>query len=85
LGFYFPQRLLRSPIYTCGSSVCQPNDHGGPGIHDLEVKNTALLGKWLFKLLTEDGVWQSLLKNMMAFAFFGCFGEILLPIWIIFY
>jgi len=33
------------------------------GIHDLEVKNRALLGKWLFKLLTEDGVWQTLLRR----------------------
>jgi hypothetical protein len=36
---------------------------GGLGVHDLEVKNSALLGKWLFKLLTEDGVWQTLLKR----------------------
>ena len=33
------------------------------GINDLQVKNTALLGKWLFKLLTEDGVWQTLLRR----------------------
>ena len=33
------------------------------GIHDLEVKNRSLLGKWLFKLLTEDGVWQTLLRR----------------------
>ena len=36
---------------------------GGLGIQDLEAKNTALLSKWLFKLLTEDGVWQNLLRN----------------------
>jgi hypothetical protein len=36
---------------------------GGLGIHDLEVKNSALLGKWIFKLLTEDGIWQTLLKR----------------------
>jgi hypothetical protein len=35
--------------------VCHPKVQGGLGIHDLEVKNTALLGKWLFNLLTEDG------------------------------
>jgi hypothetical protein len=35
--------------------VCSPKDQGGLGVHDLEVKNTALLGKWLFKLLTEEG------------------------------
>jgi hypothetical protein len=32
-------------------------------VHDLEAKNSALLGKWLFKLLTEDGVWQTLLRR----------------------
>jgi hypothetical protein len=44
------------------SVVCRPKDQGGLGIQDLEVKNTALLGKWLFSLLTEDGVWQTLLR-----------------------
>jgi hypothetical protein len=29
----------------------------------LEVKNTTLLDKWLYKLLTEDDVWQTLLKR----------------------
>jgi hypothetical protein len=43
--------------------VCRPKDQGGLGIHDLEAKNTALLGKWLFKLLTEEGVWQTLLRR----------------------
>jgi hypothetical protein len=36
--------------------VCRPKDMGGLGAHDLEVKNLALLGKWLFKLFTEDRV-----------------------------
>jgi hypothetical protein len=40
-----------------------PKDQGGLGIHYLEVKNTALLGKWLFKLLTEEGTWQTILKR----------------------
>jgi hypothetical protein len=43
--------------------VCRPKDQGGLGVHDLAVKNSALLGKWLFKLLTEDGVLQTLLKR----------------------
>ena len=43
--------------------VCRPEDQGGLGIHDLEVKNRALLGKWLFKLLSEEGVWQTLLRR----------------------
>jgi hypothetical protein len=38
------------------SIVCRPKDQGGLEVHDLEVKNSALLGKWLFKLLIEDGV-----------------------------
>jgi hypothetical protein len=45
------------------SIVCRPKEQGGLGIIDLEAKNTALLGKWLFKLLTEDGVWQTLLRR----------------------
>jgi hypothetical protein len=43
--------------------VCRPKDQGGLGIHDLEVKNRALLGKWLFKLLSEEGIWQTILKR----------------------
>ena len=48
---------------TKWSMVCRPKDQGGLGIHDLQVKNEALLSKWLFKLLTEDGVWQTMLHN----------------------
>jgi hypothetical protein len=40
---------------TKWSVVCSPEDQSGLGIHDLEVKNTALLRKWLFKILTEEG------------------------------
>jgi hypothetical protein len=36
------------------SVVCRPKDHGRLGIQDLEVKNTTFLGKWIFRLLTED-------------------------------
>jgi hypothetical protein len=45
------------------SIVCSPKDQGGLGIHDLEVKNIALLGKWLFKLLIEEGTWQTIIKR----------------------
>jgi hypothetical protein len=45
------------------SVVCTPKDQGGLGIRNLQVKNTTLLGKWLFKLLTENGMWQTLLKR----------------------
>jgi hypothetical protein len=43
--------------------ACTPKDQGGLGIHDLQFRNTALLGKWLFKLLTKNGLWQTLLKR----------------------
>jgi hypothetical protein len=42
---------------------CRPKNQGGLGIHDLEVKNIVLLGKWLFKLLTEDGTCKTTLKQ----------------------
>jgi hypothetical protein len=45
------------------SVVCRPKDQGGLGIHDLEIKNRSLLGKWLFKLLSEEGIWQTILKR----------------------
>ena len=48
---------------TKWSVVCRPKDQGGLGIYDLEFKNSALLGKWLFKLLSEEGVWQTLLRR----------------------
>jgi hypothetical protein len=44
----------------CGLPPKRPR---GLGIQDLEVKNTALLGKWLFRLITEDRVWQTLLRH----------------------
>ena len=43
--------------------VCRPKDQGGLGVHELEIKNRALLGKWIFKILSEEGVWQTLLRR----------------------
>jgi hypothetical protein len=48
---------------TKWSVVCRPKDQGGLGVHDPEVKNKALLGKWLARLLTEEGRWQQLLRR----------------------
>jgi hypothetical protein len=45
------------------SILCQPKDQGGIGILDLNTMNRALLSKWLYKLLTSDGMWQQLLRN----------------------
>jgi hypothetical protein len=35
----------------------------GLGIEVLELKNKCLLSKWLFKLLSDEGMWQQLLCN----------------------
>jgi hypothetical protein len=33
-----------------------PKDEGGLGVHDLQVKNMALLGKWMARLLMTMGL-----------------------------
>jgi hypothetical protein len=43
--------------------ICRPKDQGGLGIEVLELKNKCLLRKWLFKLMSEEGMWQQLLFN----------------------
>jgi hypothetical protein len=43
--------------------VCQPKDQGGLGIQNLEIQNQCLLSKWLFKLINEEGLWQTILRN----------------------
>jgi hypothetical protein len=43
--------------------VCQPKDHGGLGIQNLEIQNQFLLSKWRFKLINEDGLWQTIIHN----------------------
>ena len=43
--------------------MCEPNSVGRLGITNLEVHNISLLCKWLFKLLNEEGTWQTLLRR----------------------
>jgi hypothetical protein len=45
------------------SIVCQPKDQGGLGIQNLEIQNQCMLSKWLFKLINEDGLWQTIIRN----------------------
>jgi hypothetical protein len=33
------------------------------GIQNFETQNQCLLSKWLFKLINEDGLWQTILRN----------------------
>ena len=43
--------------------ICRPKDQGGLEITNLWIQNKCLLSKWLFKLLNEEGTWQTLLRN----------------------
>jgi hypothetical protein len=43
--------------------ICRPKDQGGLGIEVLDLKNKCLLNKWIFKMLSEEGMWQELLHN----------------------
>jgi hypothetical protein len=43
--------------------IRRPKDEGDLGIEVLALKNKCLLRKWLFKLLTGEGMWQELLRN----------------------
>ena len=43
--------------------ICRPRDQGGLGVLELEAQNKCLLSKWLYKLLNEEGMWQSMLRN----------------------
>jgi len=38
--------------------LCEPKEQGSLDIHNLELKNTALLSKWLYRLLKTDDTWQ---------------------------
>jgi hypothetical protein len=53
---FFGKEIVRENRLTKWSVICHPKDQRGLSVHDLEVKNRALLGKWLARLLTEDGV-----------------------------
>jgi len=42
--------------------VCSPKERGGLGIKNLEVFNRALLGKWLWRALSEnESFWKEIL------------------------
>jgi hypothetical protein len=43
--------------------ICRPKHQGDLGIEVLGLKNKCLLSKWLFKLLTEEGMWHEILHT----------------------
>jgi len=42
--------------------ICKSKHKGGLGIKDIRKMNISLLSKWWWKLETEDGLWQSIVK-----------------------
>lgn len=55
--------IKRKRIVWRSGELCANPKKGGLGIHDSDMKNIAFLSKWLFQLLTADGVWQQLIRN----------------------
>lgn len=47
------------------SKICLPKEMGGLGVRNMEIFNTALLGKWRWKLLVDRGnLWADLLNYL---------------------
>jgi hypothetical protein len=44
------------------SKVCRSKKKGGLGILDLQKQNISLLCKWWWKLETQHGLWQDIIK-----------------------
>jgi hypothetical protein len=69
LDFYRPHffwqsdEVKRKSRLSRWNIICRPNDQGCLGIEILDIKNKCLLCKWLFKLLSDEGVWPELLTN----------------------
>jgi hypothetical protein len=43
--------------------MCQPKHQGGLGIQNLEIQDQCRLSKWLFKLINEEKLSQTILRN----------------------
>ena len=63
--FFFWQSNEHKKKYrlTRWSVLCCSKDQGGLGILNLDAQNKCLLSKWLFKLINEQGMWQTLLRR----------------------
>lgn len=44
------------------SRICRSKDKGGMGIKDLRKQNISLMLKWWWKLYTQQGIWQDIVK-----------------------
>jgi hypothetical protein len=46
-----------------GGILHKPKSILGMGIMDLEIQNKCSLNKWIVKLMSEEGMWQQMLKK----------------------
>lgn len=44
------------------TKICKSKKKGGSGIKDIRKMNVSLLCKWWWKLDTEDGIWQQIIR-----------------------
>ena len=42
--------------------ICRSRDKGGLGVKDLRKQNISLMVKWWWKLETQNGVWQDIVR-----------------------
>ena len=47
---------------VCWDRICRSKDKGGLGVKDLRKQNISLLVKWWWKLDTQEGLWQDIVK-----------------------
>jgi hypothetical protein len=58
--------VIKKIRLTKWNIICRPKNQGGLGVEVLDIKKICLLGKWLFKLMTKQGVCQELIKNLLS-------------------
>jgi hypothetical protein len=62
-GFFWHGKKLKKGYYMVKwSKVCRSKKKGGLGLLDLQKQNINLLCKWWWKLETQYGLWQDIIK-----------------------
>jgi len=54
----------RKIAWVAWDKICQSKDKGGLGVIDIEKFNLALLGKWIWRLKSEEGsLWKDIIES----------------------